>query len=279
MIDNLHWGAFHYLSTIILPFCFNLFTIIFVCVVIDLNQLPTVPTNSIPIVMLFFLYLEGMAEFVCYYLAENGPEELFADRHWKFLVPFVVISYPVYFIFKIPFIIIRLFEIFGSPGSIWEKAFSDSCYSIYYLAYSNNENCISFTLRLIYIGIPFFIFALIYVILMIALSPLWLFVFSPIGLDCFGIGACITLLSSEEDTVTTEERTNRVYYENQVVMLSRSLTGLIFMCCHLGLTGTHWCSIILLVFFVLSLILNIIYVVRATPEKCKEGCCKCSNTI
>ena len=178
MIDDfVHWGAFHYLSTIVLPFFMNLFSIIFVCVSIDLNVLPTEPTNSIPIVMLFFLYLEGMAEFVCYYLAENGPEDIFGDRHWIILVPFVIISYPVYFLFKIPFIIIRLFEIFGSPGSIWEKAFSDSCYSTYYLSYSNNENCVAFTLRLIYIGLPFFIFALIYIILMIALAPLWLFLF------------------------------------------------------------------------------------------------------
>ena len=276
-MDLLNWGPFHYMSNIVVPFCMNLFSIIFVCVVIDLNVYPTEPTNSIPIVMLFFLYLEGMAEFVCYYKAENGPEEIFGDRHWIFLVPFVIISYPVYFIFKLPFVIIRLFEKFGSPKAIWERIFSDTCYSLYYLSISNSDGCVTFCLRVIYLGIPFFIFALIYIVLMIVLSPLWLFIFSPIGLCCFGIAACITLLSNEEDTVTTEERTNRVYYQNQLIMLIRSTSGIIFMGCHLGLCGVHWCSVILLILFIFSFIMNLVYVIRETPDKCREGCCSCGS--
>ena len=131
MFDLTQWSTIHYISSVFLPFCTNLFFLLFIFVVIDTSILPTEPINSIPVTCGFFIFIRGMVEFAFYYISVNGAEELFGDRNHIILVIFVTFTYPIYFLFKLPFVIFRLFEKFGSPAQLWEHAFSDTCASLY----------------------------------------------------------------------------------------------------------------------------------------------------
>ena len=93
----------------------------------------------------------------------------------------------------------------------------------------------------------------------------------------YGISACVTILSGNENSVTVQERVNRVYYSNQLIMGLISLSGILFTSIHLILCGSHWCPIILLIFCIITFVMNVIYLIKSTPDKCRDhGCCSYS---
>ncbi|EAY13839.1 hypothetical protein TVAG_043990 [Trichomonas vaginalis G3] len=279
MFSSWSWSGWHYLISCVFPFLISLLELIFICTQIDIDILPTEPINSIPVTMIFFKFLEGMAHFTVYYLGVEGPEQLFGDRNWLIIVILVIFAYPIYFLFKLPFVVIRIFLRLGSPGAIWERMFSNTGFSLEKLRI-DDSNCPLFVFRCIYIGLPFIIFALIYVILIIALSPLWYFIFSCWSMGCFGIAATMAILYTEEDPLTAQDRCLRVHFNNQCIHLFTTASDIIFTAIHLALAHVSVIGVFLCVVASISFIFHAIYCVHEIYDRCNQRgthCCSCCS--
>jgi hypothetical protein len=233
------------LSSIIFPFLTNLSILLFEIFAIKVFQASSDPTNVIGVLGLFVYYFGCLVLFVAYGRSTGGWNELFG-RPAGFLVVTLVITYPIFFLFWLPLVIWQLVMYVGSPKELWQREFQGTVMSIekLYPDYVNNQ-CQRY-LRFIYIGIPFVLFSIIVIILIIALTPLWYFLFSPLGLGTCGVALHISLHfphSTEGDFVERIETSARLGIFFHVWLLA--LPFAVFALVHLIIVGVTWYGILL----------------------------------
>ena len=242
------WTGLHFVQCIFLPFVMNLSYLIWVCDCITATKFPTEPQNAIPLVALWFLYFEGMLEFSTYCMSQDGCRELFGDYAYGWIVYSMIFCYPAYYIFLLPLVIIALFKYFGTPHGVWDRSFSSTSLSLYHLSLAGSGNVVTFFFRILYIGFPFAVFSLVYCSVMIFLSPLWLFIFSPFGLGHYGIAAHINLLDLLGMNEPVTDKVMKVYPWTLFINgWLRALSGVIFSVVYIVLVTPRWSSIVLLV--------------------------------
>jgi hypothetical protein len=99
----------------------------------------------------------------------------------------LVVPYLIFFFFWLPIIIYQFLMSIGRPGIIWDRLFERTAMATDFLIPEFNESRAQLFLHYVHIGIPFSIFSLILILLILAFSPLGYFMFSPIGLGSLGI--------------------------------------------------------------------------------------------
>lgn len=198
------------ISFIILPILTNLSILLFEIFAIDVWRASSALTNIFGVVGLFLYYLGCLLLFIAYGQSTGGWVKFFgADM--RCLVAAVVISYPVFYLFWLPFVIYQLLLTLGTPLSIWERMFADTAISTELLHADFNFSRLERALRFVYIGIPFAVFAVLVVGFLIALAPLWYFVLSPMGFGTLGIALHLNLHFPHSTEIDILERITQTY--------------------------------------------------------------------
>ena len=210
MFERYIFSAKHWFSCFVIPFFVQSLLMIFWYNSIDTNFIPGDLRNSLPIISIFIFYIVGIFSFHQYYKSEGGPDELFGEFDIWFFVLLIEISYPFFFLFHIPFVIIGILKKYGTPRELWEKAFLSTFMSIDYLS-CQETNALSIVGYIIYIGFPYALFSIIYLGILILLTPLWLMMFSPFGFGIFGISSWATITSYKNPSMSLSERVLKVY--------------------------------------------------------------------
>jgi hypothetical protein len=239
----------------IFPFCMNLCFLLFVCFSITRTLIPQEPRNSIAVTTIFLLWLVQIATMVLYGRIMTSASELFYGRDNFALSIWLSISYPVFFFFFLPFAIYRIIVFIGTPNKLWERAFGQAIAA----AAEENASC----LRYVYVGIPWFIFAAVYILLMVALAPLWYFVLSPLGMGMYSICLAVGLNSDEFRASSINDRVERTYRWGMVINLFvLALLGIAVGSAYVALVASHWWALLLLIVCSLYFLVGIVPTVR-----------------
>jgi len=234
------------ISTAIFPFLTNFSIIIFLINVFDIYLPFSHPDFQTSVALISILYIGGMIQFYSYGKSIGGWNELLSGSSSKFILFIILISYPVFYLFWLPFLIYRIIMFIGSPYRIWQNIFQDSCMSLLHIA---DQESLSKILPLLYSGIPFCIFATIYILIFVLLSPLWYLLFSPIGLGTLGICLNLSLYfphSTEMDLASRLEKSfgKGTFIHVYIIALPAVIVSLIY---YLKITKS-WFVIFTLIF-------------------------------
>lgn len=244
MIDNSpEFGWFKKLTYIALPLIANFFLLLFLFVSLDENKFADRPQNAIPITLFFLMYLSGMGMFIAYGMTGKGWYEYFGDDASTPLVALVIFSWPIFFMFKVPIAIIEWLGNGYSPTSLWERVFSGTVMSL--------ENFVcdgTVFLKIFYIGIPFLVYIILYIaIIIIAFPVLWYFM-SPMGMGTFGIAVCISAVNADgTDESPTERAVPSYRWGSFLNVYAVALPVVLCAICHIALEGPQWQAIFSLI--------------------------------
>ena len=228
------------------PFIMNACFIIFIAVSITTTLHPLEPRNSIPLTSCFLIYLIGIGIMTFYGLIMGNWSEIFYGVDDTGLSIALIITWPIFYLLFLPFAVYRLVSRVGSPKGLWEKLFSGTGGSLENLR-CEGESGGKLFLRYIYIGIPFGLFALIYIVIMVFFSPLWYFILSPIGMGMYSVCLGISCHSEEVRVTSINDRVDRTFrwgmFFNVFVVAVME-----FLCtvCYAGLVGAQWQAIVAL---------------------------------
>ena len=249
MLDHTPLTILQKVSFCIFPFVMNVCFLIFIIVSITTTLSPLDPRNSIPITDCFFIYILDCVFFYMYGKCMGTFTEIFYGVEDNlFLDIILIITYPVFFLFYLPFIMYSMMKRYhASPADVWEKVFGSGGMSLSNLR-TDIDSGVSTIGRYIYIGIPFGIFALIYILIFIALTPLWYFVFSPLGMTMYSICLAVSFAFDEYRASTMNDRVDVTYNWGLFLNIyGIALLATISSACYIGLVGPDWHAILLIV--------------------------------
>lgn len=231
------------------PFAINLCFLIFIGVSIDVNQWPSWPVNSIPLTLVFLHYLTGIAMLFTYgKTVTDGFYDMFLGTENMCLHITLVLSYPIFFLFRLPVILFRFIVYIGTPCDLWDRIFEGTGGSLDNLRPENAPNGFDVFVRGIYIGIPFFIFSVIYMGVLIFLSPIWYFIFSPVGLSTYGTCLAVSMQADDSNTTSYNDRVDQSYpwglFINVFILNLEYMFGAIS---YIALVGSEWQAVLLLI--------------------------------
>lgn len=239
---------FRGISFIFFPIATNLALLLFLIFSIDLYVPASSATNVIGTIGFFVYYLGCFFLFLAYAKSTNGLFDLFGSSFNTFLIIIIIITYPIFFLFWLPYIIYQLLVYAGTPKAIWEKIFAGTFFSLENLYPEFCSNTCQLVGRYIYIGFPFFLFALIYICIIIFLSPLWYYVLSPIGFGTLGICLHVSLRFPHSTEFDLVQRTQKSYTLGIFVhTYAIALPCIILGACYVAFVGSRWHAIFLLV--------------------------------
>lgn len=227
-------GVYQAISFIIFPFFTNLSLLLFIIYSIDIYASSSMATNIIGVIAIVLWYLAGLIEFFVYGRITNGWSDLFGGNGNVCMVLTLLVTYPVFYLFWLPLIVYQLLVFSGSPKGLWERIFHDSCMSLDNLIPELNNSTGSLICHYIYIGVPFFIFALIYIAILVFLAPVWYFFLSPLGMGTVGICLHVSLHFPQTRETDLNERIIKSYRLGSFVQcyfqaLPLFILGIIYM--------------------------------------------------
>ena len=201
--------------------------------------------------LLVFLLLYGYGK------ATDEWDELLGGPTNSLLVIIIVITYPIFYLFWLPWVLYHLVLLIGSPKEVWQRMFENTFFTldklIPDLVYSKGELIVNY----IYIGIPFFLFCVIYIGLVILLVPLWYFIFSPIGYGVFGIALNVSFHFPSTTSLEIEDRIDRTHRVGTFIhVYVECLPLIIISAVHVGIVGNTWYGILLLVLSIINFVVD-----------------------
>jgi hypothetical protein len=140
---------------------------------------------------------------------------------------------------------------------MWERMFSGTGASIERLR-CDEPNFVQAFIRYIYIGIPWFVFAVIDIAVIISLSPLWLLIMSPVGTGMYGPCLAVGLSSPDFRTTSVNDRVERTYRWGMIMnVFVLALLGVLVSVSYVAMVGAHWWAVLLLVVCLLYFICGV----------------------
>ena len=236
------------ISYCIFPFVLNFCFYLFIGFSITTDLHPQEVRNAIAVTDCFFIYIIDVIIMFFYGKCMGSMSELFYGIDNIILSILLILSYPVFFLFYLPFLMYMFLKYYlATPYDLWEKVFGGGSGSLETLKCDRDSGAGIFG-RYIYIGIPFFIFAVIYLGIFIFLSPLWYFIFSPFGMMMYSICLAVSFNPIEVVVTTINDRVSQTYKWGLFFNIYRiDFLALLSSACYLGLVGPHFQAILLLV--------------------------------
>lgn len=261
--------CFRGISFILFPLLTNLSLLLFMCFSINLYIPSSDARNVLGIISIFVYYLGCLILFFAYGRSTSGLHELFGHNANSCIVIILIITYPIFFLFWLPYLIYQLLLYSGTPKALWEKVFAETAFSLENLYPELNKNGCTLFGRYLYIGIPFFLFALIYVLIIVFFTPVWYYILSPFGLGTFGICLFVSLRFPHSTESDLSERAHRSYRWGVFIhVFTLALPCVLLSCIYLATAGAHWYAILMLVCSGLHFVVD---VVPSTIEVCRGG--------
>lgn len=233
------------LSFIICPALVSITTIIFIFCSIDIYSGSDKFHNVAGVISIWVYYFYGLFLFIAYSHNTYGMNELFRSSTNTCISVLLIITYPIFFLFWLPVIVVRILCYRTSPKDLWQNLFEGTCWDFYKLAEWYFIDTPTKIGRVISIGIPYGIYFLIYCLIAIFLTPLWYFITSPIGLGSVGI--CLHVSVQFPDTLDGDfqdrcARTYRIGFFIETIM--HSLLQCIIAILYLVYEGNDWWAIL-----------------------------------
>jgi hypothetical protein len=256
------------LSTMFFPFFTNLFILFFEIFSFKIYSPVSHGSNVIAIIGIFIYYLGGLVMFVAYGRSTGGWGELFGRAN-VCLILCLVITYPVFYLFWLPLIVWQLIIYVGTPNQLWERIFGGTAMSTELLHREFSSSSCQLYMRYIYIGFPFGLFCAIGFLVVIALTPLWYFIFSPVGLGMAGVALHISLRfphSTEGDFVERIQLSSRMGIFFHVWLLAFPFAVMSII--HIAVVGVTWHGVTLAVVSLLHFVVDFI---PATRGLCRRS--------
>ena len=226
--------------------CFlNVSVILFIAFAINTSISSSENTNVIAYVCLavFYCLWGGLLFLVCYFAGFWDP---IIEKYGLFLVLIICIFYPLSLLIALPWTMFQLWRFLGSPVQLWESCFHDSCYSLSRISLIDSGSVIVCIGRAIYIGIPFVIYAFIYILLFFLFFPIYYVLFSPFGFGSSGI--VIPIYLSEQLHGTFWEKYEDCWYSSYIYMVfGPALCGIVFGIVYICILSATWFAILLIV--------------------------------
>jgi hypothetical protein len=246
------------LSFVLFPILTNTSILLFEIFALDIYRSSSDPSNILGVVGLFFYYLGCLLLFIAYGRSTGGWGEFFGTE-LRIMVACLVITYPIFYLFWLPFIIYQLLVYLGTPHSMWERLFNGTAMSTELLLPDFNFSTGERILRCIYIGVPFVIFSVIVVGVIVMLTPLWYFILSPVGFGTLGICLHISLHFPHSTEMDILERIGMTFRWGVFVHVwGLALPFAVIAITHLVIVGVTWFGVILAIFTVLQFIVDVV---------------------
>ena len=177
----------NFFAAILLPFLTNLSIYIFVFAIADWKASLSYPPNVCVIFAALFKYIGGLSCFYFYGRSSGGWEAIFGSSINAVISIMLAFTYPMYYLMWLPFLLYKISVDIGTPVHYWQKAFENGSMSLENISGDSSLESSRKCAAYFYIGIPFSLFALLYICLLIIFSPIVYYFFSPIGLGNLGI--------------------------------------------------------------------------------------------
>lgn len=235
------------LDVMVFPFITNLSILLFVIFSIDLYIDYTEPTIIIAVVTIIWWYIAGFIQFFAYGRVTGEWDALLGKSEKACLVLTIVLTYPIFYLFWLPYVLYHMVMNIGSPWEMWQRMFDGKALSLDKIIPDLVENKCQLALNYLYIGLPWIIFTIIYIGIVIFLAPFWYFIFSPIGYGVFGIVLNVSLRFPSTSGEEIEERLDNSYRLGTLVhVYAVCLPMLILSIVHLAVVGAKWFNVLLL---------------------------------
>ncbi|EAY08704.1 hypothetical protein TVAG_079640 [Trichomonas vaginalis G3] len=232
----------------VLPLLTNISILLFLIFSIDLYRANDYINNVLAYCTVIFWYISGLVQFIAYGRVTGGWDDLFGASGFAILIIIIVITYPIFYLFWLPIVLYHLVMLIGCPWQLWQRRFQNGCMTLDKLIPSLADSTASLVLCYIYIGIPFWFFCVIYIGSIIILSPVFYFLFSPMGYSTFGIVLHVSLrfpTTLEFDIKERVEKTYRfgVFFHVYLTCLPMVIISAVSV----ALNGVTWWAILMLV--------------------------------
>jgi hypothetical protein len=246
------------LSFVILPILTNLSILLFEIFSIDIWVSNSDPSNIIGVVGVFFYYIGCLLLFLAYGYSTGGWG-LFLGLESRILVFCLILTYPIFYLFWLPFVIYQLLLTIGTPRAIWERMFMGTALSTELFHPDFNFSGCERAVRFIYIGIPFVLFSLIIICLLVLLSPLWYFILSPLGFGTFGICLHLALHFPHSMEMDIIERIGLAYKWGVFVHVwTLALPFALIAILHLVIVGITWFGCLLAITTLMQFLIDVV---------------------
>ena len=241
------------LDVAIFPLVTNLAILLFICFSIDLYISYQSPRVIIGVVAILWWYIGGLAHFVAYGNSTKEWDELLGGPTNFLIVIIIIITYPVFYLFWLPYVLFHLIRAVGSPWEVWQKLFDNSPLTLDKLIPDLVETRCELFINHLYVGIPFYLFCIIYIGFVIFLLPLWYFIFSPLGYGVLGVALNVSFHFPSVTSYEIEDRIERTYGMGTFIhVYVVCLPMFILSAVHVGVVGATWYNILLLVITIVN---------------------------
>lgn len=176
---------FVWLGVFICPFLLNIAVILFICFSYTTSEDQHSTRNIICYTTICVHFVIGMIYFGVFIFTTKIVETIAGNYVLGLFASIcMIIGYPLYYLFTLPFIIYFLILYIGTPYELWEKMTKGNCCSC--ISFSDTNNAGIMVLKGIYIGLGFFLFLILYIIVLIISIPLIYVLLGPLGFGPFG---------------------------------------------------------------------------------------------
>lgn len=250
------WLAHLVFSTIL-----NLAIILFIVYSFSRNESSSSATNVISLITLILYYI-GLAVLYGLFAYSSGVWYRINQLIMGIFTIFcIIIGFPLFYIVSLPFAVFQFICWLGTPGYIWDTIFCNGCYSLQ--SFQDTKGHAGFTvLKGIYIGIPFIIFCILYVVFVIVLFPVILVLFAPYGFGTFGCCLHLWCIDRCQGIDVLFQFMNSTYLHCLIGnVYGISLPMMILSIVHVAIVGVTWYGIFLLVVSILYFVVFVIFTI------------------
>lgn len=243
----------------VLPLLTNICLLLYLIFSIDLYRANSYISNILAVVAVIFWYISGLVQFYIYGRSTGGWDDLLGGTGFACLVLVIVITYPIFYLFWLPIVLFHLVMLIGSPWQVWQRAFQNGPMTLDKLIPSLAESRAQLVLCYLYIGFPFWLFCVLYIGAIVLLSPVFYFLFSPMGYSTFGIVLHVSLRFPSTIEYDIKERIEKSYRWGVFVhVYALCLPLIIISAISVALRGVTWWAVLLLVMSLLNFLVDFV---------------------
>ena len=258
-------GGFVVFGYAFLALLVNLCYAIFLAVSFNTSVATSENRNVIAIAATVWYYLGVLALVVIFGHRMLIWEKLKEEKCGIFIMVLIIIFYPIYFLLTLPMTVYYVFKFLGTPCNLWEKIFQNSCLSLDHLTYEGAGTYCKLVLYYMSIGLLFGLFTVLYVILVLAFTPIYYYLFAPFGFGPYGINLFLSLRHLDEFSDYSWDCIEKTYlYAILVFAWFVAFPAILFSIFYIVFVlATAWHAILLLIlaslnFFIFGILTSII---------------------
>ena len=236
-----------WLATFPFHFILNLAIILFIIFAFTTTLASSSATNILAIVVLIVFYVANAIIFALFCWSSGIWNWVSKLVMGLFTMICAIVGFPLFYLFSLPYAWFFFVRWIGWPTKCWHFIFGDGCCSLESFG-DIKQNAGFSVLKGIYIGIPFLLFCVLWLVFVIICFPLIYALFAPYGFGIFGCSLHYWCLLKCESCETLYQIMNSSFYYSILgSVYALSLPMIVLSIIHIITAGVTWYGIFLLV--------------------------------